>query len=86
VAHVAAVGITPSPAEVAEDVPDFQSGTLHDGAETTPKATASAVSFVDPERKFISLTWRLETGPTNRTKHSHNFLADKQLRSVVVVT
>src|SRR5262245_44403557 len=35
VAHVAAIGITPSGAEVAEDVRDFQSGTLHDGAETT---------------------------------------------------
>src|SRR5215813_12466530 len=24
----------------------------------------------DPEEKFIPLTWRLESGPTNRTKHS----------------
>jgi hypothetical protein len=29
VAHVAAVGVTPSGPEVAEDIPDFQSGTLH---------------------------------------------------------
>jgi len=35
VAHMAAVGVAPSGAEVAEDVRDFQSGTLHDGAETT---------------------------------------------------
>ena len=32
VAYVAAVGITPSGAEVAEDIRDFQSGTLHDGS------------------------------------------------------
>jgi hypothetical protein len=31
VAHVAAVGITPSGAVIAEDIRDFQSGTLHDG-------------------------------------------------------
>jgi hypothetical protein len=30
VAHVAAVGVTPSGTEVAEDVRDFQSGTLHE--------------------------------------------------------
>ena len=29
VAHVAAIGLTPSGTEVAEDVRDFQSGTLH---------------------------------------------------------
>jgi hypothetical protein len=29
-AHVAAVGITPSGAEVAEDIRNFQSGTLHE--------------------------------------------------------
>ena len=32
VAHVAAIGITPSGAEVAEDVRDFQSGPLHESA------------------------------------------------------
>jgi hypothetical protein len=29
--------------------------------------------FSDPQRKFISLTLRLEIGPTKQTKHSHSF-------------
>jgi hypothetical protein len=32
VAHMAAVGVTPNRAEIAEDVRDFQSGTLQEGA------------------------------------------------------
>src|SRR5262245_60072128 len=43
VAYVAAVGVTPSGPEVAEDVRDFQSGTLHDGAETTSAGPSCVV-------------------------------------------
>jgi hypothetical protein len=43
VADMAAVGVEPSGAEVAEDVRDFQSGTLHDGAETTSVGPSRAV-------------------------------------------
>src|SRR5262249_46557293 len=32
----------------------------------------ASFSREDPEPKFISLTWRFESGPTNRTKHSHS--------------
>jgi hypothetical protein len=28
------------------------------------------IDSIDPKLKFISLTWRLETGPTNQTNHS----------------
>src|SRR5262245_59343022 len=40
VAHVATVGITPSGTEVAEDIRNFQSGALHDGAETTSEGSS----------------------------------------------
>ena len=33
VAHVSAVGVTPSGAEVVEDIRDFQSGALHECAQ-----------------------------------------------------
>jgi len=36
VAHVSAVGLKPSGAEVAEDVRDFQSGALHERARLLP--------------------------------------------------
>jgi hypothetical protein len=36
VAHVAAVGFTPSGAEVAEDIRDLQSGALHECAQLFP--------------------------------------------------
>jgi hypothetical protein len=34
------VGITPSGTEVAEDIRNFQSGALHDGAETTSEGSS----------------------------------------------
>jgi hypothetical protein len=40
---VAAIGITPSGTEVAEYIRDFQSGALHDGAETTTEGSSWAV-------------------------------------------
>src|SRR5215468_2506284 len=40
VAHVAAIGMTPSGTEVAEYIRDFQSGALHDGAETTSEGSS----------------------------------------------
>src|SRR5262252_10619864 len=43
VAHVVAMGMTPSGTEVAEYIRDFQSGALHDGAETTSEGSSWAV-------------------------------------------
>jgi hypothetical protein len=37
----------------------------------TSEADQQAAALLTPKPKFISLTWRLENGPTNRTKHSH---------------
>jgi hypothetical protein len=44
VAHVAAVGFTPSGAEVAEDVRDFQSGTLHGCVRLTSEGPWAVVA------------------------------------------
>jgi hypothetical protein len=41
VGYVAAVGFTPSGAEVAEDVRDFQSGTLHESGRLVPRILGS---------------------------------------------
>ena len=53
VAHVAAVGITPSGTVVAEDIRDLQSGTLHDGAAATSAGSVlgrSDVSMIERAR------------------------------------
>ena len=50
VAHVAAIGITPTRAEVAEDVRDLQSGTLHERPATSPGPPWGVVAIVDPAR------------------------------------
>jgi len=43
-AHVAAVGLTPSGAEVAEDVRDFQSGTLHESVRLLSEDPCAVVA------------------------------------------